>query len=824
MPTRSSFRALHRIVRAACLTATFVALAPAARAAPGSAFIEHEGTIVVAPADSTETLTVRVRPSGWGRYRLRALVEHAPANADAPATLRVRCLDADAFVLTGDGPARPLGREWVELPLPSSISTQDSAAHWLPAAADPAHDTKVLFALRPGDFTFEFTVSSPGLRLARVVLVHERDGPHESALAPDLAPSPVGPPLPWQLSNAWPTEKLAAALLPVETWRPYPRLANRTAWEAVPATTRAAVLAQAEAELTQPWPALPATAFLDYKRTGRREAYQTLRTTRLARLTNWVMAECLENQGRFLEPIADALWSVCEETWWGVPAHLGDATGGLPLPEHPLIDLFSPETGSLLAWTSYLLGDRLDSISPRLRERVVYEIDRRLLTPFLARDDWNWLGFPARWVNNHNTSINHHLLACALLAEADPARRAALAARVLRSLDAFLHSQLPDGGCEEGPGYWLRATGALLESLELLDSATAGQSALLRDPLVRALARYLPAMQLGPDHFFNFGDADAVQSIPGALLHRLGPRLDEPTVTALGAYALARDKSAAAIPARAQTHPGRWLAAWFATPAPSPGPAPAPLPRDAWLPDSELFVARDAAGSTAGFAVAALGGHNAQSHNHNDVGSFVLYHDGTPVLIDAGREPYTAQTFDYTRRYELWFTRSDWHNTPTVRGIVQRDGHLFRARHARHHADATHAEFAMDLASAYPASAGLESWHRTLRLIRGHEFSVIENYAFATDTAPAFELNLLTPRTVKLSAPGRLEFHAAGQTTIVLDYPPAALFPELDTRALDAPRMRQVWGTSLTRVRLVAPAPAVRGKLTLTFFTAKAAN
>ena len=36
------------------------------------------------------------------------------------------------------------------------------------------------------------------------------------------------------------------------------------------------------------------------------------------------------------------------------------------------------------------------------------------------------------------------------------------------------------------------------------------------------------------------------------------------------------------------------------------------------------------------------GRHNDESHNHNDVGSFILMHQREPVLVDVGNVVYTA--------------------------------------------------------------------------------------------------------------------------------------------------------------------------------------
>jgi hypothetical protein len=61
---------------------------------------------------------------------------------------------------------------------------------------------------------------------------------------------------------------------------------------------------------------------------------------------------------------------------------------------------------------------------------------------------------------------------------------------------------------------------------------------------------------------------------------------------------------------------------------------PPPLLRGVWLGsvDRQLMTARSRAGSTEGLYLAAWGGHNAQSHNHNDVGNFL--HARAPALKD----------------------------------------------------------------------------------------------------------------------------------------------------------------------------------------------
>ena len=80
----------------------------------------------------------------------------------------------------------------------------------------------------------------------------------------------------------------------------------------------------------------------------------------------------------------------------------------------------------------------------------------------------------------------------------------------------------------------------------------------------------------------------------------------------------------------AQTLLLRARAGLFTLRAPEDIAGAPPLAADVWLPQTEVACARDAAGSAQGFPAAIQGRHNAESHNHNDVGTCVVYQDGRP--------------------------------------------------------------------------------------------------------------------------------------------------------------------------------------------------
>lgn len=76
--------------------------------------------------------------------------------------------------------------------------------------------------------------------------------------------------------------------------------------------------------------------------------------------------------------------------------------------------------------------------------------------------------------------------------------------------------------------------------------------------------------------------------------------------------------------------------------------------------------------------LAAKGGHNAEPHNHNDVGSFLYVCDGESVLVDLGAGEYTRDYFN-ENRYKNICCRSLGHNVPLIDGKEQYAGEGYKA-------------------------------------------------------------------------------------------------------------------------------------------------
>jgi hypothetical protein len=605
------------------------------------------------------------------------------------------------------------------------------------------------------------------------------------------------------LSERYSHDTLAHMLLPKARFAPFPTAEQREPWEQIAADARQLILRNGEAYLNYQWPALPAVRYLDFARDGNRNRYEIPYFQRRHAVGSLALAECVEHQGRFVDDLINGLWAICEESSWVVPAH-NTFRNDQPLPDRHTrnIDLFAAETGALLSWVGYLLQPALDAVTPLITQRIVAEVQWRILKPYVQDDGFLWMGFVRRPVNNWNPWCNSNCLSALLLLEPDPDIRTRGVAKGLRSLDCFLADYQADGGCDEGPSYWGMAGGSLFDCLELLRLATAGRIDVYADPLIQNIGRYLYRAHIEAEYFVNFADGGAKVLIYGDLVQRYGRRIGDDQLVTLGLAAF-------------QAHPDHLLSAssWFPMFRVLPHvmnwaelqqtPAAAPHVRDVWLDGIQVMAARERGGSCQGLYLAAKGGHNDESHNHNDVGQFLVYVNGAPLLIDVGVGTYTKQTFS-DQRYDIWTMQSAYHNLPTINGAQQHPGPQARAANVSYRADDDVAEFALDLTAAYPESSGVAHWRRTCRLLRGHQPAVVEIVDACRLRRPTDDLtlSLMTACEHDLAEPGALVLHGQDGRDVRLSYDGDWFSATSERIAIADDRLTPIWGDHLYRILL----------------------
>lgn len=623
------------------------------------------------------------------------------------------------------------------------------------------------------------------------------------------------------LSGRFTPEKLKEILVSVQDWHPFPKASEREGWEKVPENVRAAHIRQGEKHLNCDWETPKASVFLEYVRNGNRSNFQRISFNRRAKLAELVLAECMEGKGRFLDDILNGVWTVCEETYWGVPAHVGAQKRGSGLPDvtEPTVDLFAAETGMLMAWVYYLVGEQLDEISPLVGERIFYEVDRRIIDVNLVRDDFWWMGFGGGTVNNWNPWICSNWLTAVLLLESDPERRVQSVYKILRCLDNFLNPYPRDGGCDEGPGYWSRAGGSLFDCLELLASVTDGEIDVFDNPLVREIGKYIYRVYISDRYFINFADAAAKLSADPSVVFRYGKSIRDKNMMGFGAF-LAKQQGLGEDYVRGSFgYLGRVLPVLFGLEELLRAEPKEPLARDFWFGELQVMGARSFEGKKESFYVAAKGGHNAESHNHNDVGNFIVYADGLPVIVDVGVETYTAKTFS-SKRYEIWTMQSAFHNLPTINGVMQKNGRDYEADDVNYKSDDKRANFSLDIAKAYPAEAKVKSWMRTITLNRGKNVVIHDKYALE-EVRENLQVSLMSWCKPVLEQEGiiRLEFPAEVKDSkaVFVHYDKKKFRVDIGIIPLEDGRLRSSWGSQVFRIVLTAKDRLLEDAFTIRF-------
>src|SRR6185369_12551990 len=279
------------------------------------------------------------------------------------------------------------------------------------------------------------------------------------------------------------------------------------------------------------------------------------------------------------------------ESAWVISGHnlgrgkLPDVSADLSSAHH-YVEMSTHLTGAQLAWTDYLLRSRLDAVDPLISARIRREVKARLLDPFLKDIDYDRMrADKTMLLNNHAPWSCEDCLSCFLLLESDPQRRAEAVRKVMVILDLFLARYPADGGCDEGPGYWSVAGGALFDNLELLRIASGGRINVYDEPLVREIGRYIYRAHISGDYFINFADAGAKEHSDAGLVYRFGQRIGDERLAAFGRFL----NQPAGSRSSTRTELLRALPNLFDLDAGFSTPGSAPLLRDVWLPGRQVM-------------------------------------------------------------------------------------------------------------------------------------------------------------------------------------------------------------------------------------------
>lgn len=620
------------------------------------------------------------------------------------------------------------------------------------------------------------------------------------------------------MSEKYTLQELENILISYEEWIPFPKITDRDGWAKADIDMMSAYIKEAERYLNYKWPTVPATTSLLIVRTGNRSEYQSISHEKRTMLGMMLLAEIAENKGRFVDQIIDGVWSVCEESWWGVPAHLPKTKeySGLMDVENPFVELYAAETGTLLAWIDYFLGDKFDEISPQICKRIYNEVNYRLMQPLMKKNH-GWMGKSSngRAPNNWNPWICSNWINFVLLLEKNTQIRAEMISKSLKVLDEFVNPYPMDGGCNEGPGYWGAAAASLYDNVSLLNLATNDAFGyVFADEKIQNMGKFIYRAQISERYFLNFADSGPSPGMSANMIFCYGKAINDRVMMEFGAF------YAKAIPSRTRAHYFRNFFELFNQKEIQETPKRIPLYKNVWLPDLQIMASRDADASDKGFYLAVKGGNNDESHNHNDIGNFVVYFDGQPLIIDIGSGTYTARTFG-RGRYDLWFNCSNYHNLPTINGKKQSPGHLYAAGDVAYKVNKTKAELSLDLVNAYNQDAEINSWKRTVRLNRRKNVQITDNYQLKEATQIVEHMMTCYPCEIQKEGEVIINFKKkdGDKKDFVIHYNPMQMRVVIEKVELDAPEdagVKRNWGEQIYRISFDVINPKLKDVLDFT--------
>jgi hypothetical protein len=321
------------------------------------------------------------------------------------------------------------------------------------------------------------------------------------------------------------------------------------------------------------------------------------------------------------------------------------------------------------------------------------------------------------------------------------------------------------------------------------------------------MARYIADVHIAGSYYVNYGDAGPKEKECGEFLYRIGSGVGDKTLEAFGAFNVSIAAVRGGVYSEGQGRLARALPEILvAAKARNVEKADALL-RDSWYPALGLMTARTKQGTSDGFYMALQAASNARPHAHLDSGSFIVFHDGDPVFIDVGPEAYTAP------RYK-WTAQSEFHNLPTVGGVQQRGGNIkYRASELHYVSDDAHAGLSLNLATAYPAEAGVTRWTRNIVLEReARRVRLSEDFLLQRKVPVA--LSFMTPRVPSQGPKGKIVLSAADKSVrdVSLAYDGSLVVPKIEKIEIKDAWLRESWGETLYRVLLTSTTPTDSGK------------
>lgn len=360
-----------------------------------------------------------------------------------------------------------------------------------------------------------------------------------------------------------------------------------------------------------------------------------------------LMALIYPENEEYYNNLLKIVWAYLNEYAWAPLGHYTEYYYGKTPKDfdNGLIDIFAASAGFALAEIKNLFKDRFPRL---LQDRISHEIKRHIIDPYKTRKFF-WESHDNNW-----TAVCAGAVGGILIYE-DPDAFFENQERLHKSMECYLASYKNDGMCVEGVGYWYFGFGFFASYAMLEREITSGEVDWFKNPKIKEISKFLQKTFLLKDVLVTFSDSSVKQkyfiglhqmlrTVYGDEIERLPKELGQVVYDnthfnfALRSVIYHSEDNFTDKMATNITYS---------------------------VEDSAYLIKR-----TDNYGFACKGGNNGESHNHIDVGTFIIARNGKQIICDIGAGPY-EDGYHTDRRYTFFHPSAYAHNLPILDGITE---------------------------------------------------------------------------------------------------------------------------------------------------------
>lgn len=533
---------------------------------------------------------------------------------------------------------------------------------------------------------------------------------------------------------------------------------DRGYWDSMKKDPKAKqLLEEVAAMVKKPMPPFVDSLYLHLNATNVRLPGENMMNARYNYVFKLALAECLENKGRYMRAIENGIIELCNQKPWSIPAHdrsLQNYNG-----TDYYVDLVVATAGNSLAQCVYMLGDKL---SMETRARVQCAFREKVFRPIRRCLEETKPFYWFTVTNNWNSVCLAGVTGAALTLLTDKEERAYFVAAAEKYHEYGMKGYADDGYCSEGVGYYNYGFRAYILLREEVCRATQGKIDFFRLPKFARIARYGKNIQmlngicpaysdcrigLSPDWFITNYCDNVLGTAPYNEKYNFptGGNLSLNFIEMFPRQAWKMeltDEIREALRAEAD-------------------------PLHSYYEQAGILIARPVANGTCRMAVSVKGGHNAENHNHNDVGSYAVSLGKETMAGDQGGPfSYPGDYFDRNATEKYKIKGSYGHPVPVVDGVMQKNGRQAQGVILEKQFTDTKDVFRIDYTSAYSVPQ-LSRLIRTFNYDRSGAGSFTVNDEFTATSPVRFETALTTAAAWKVVDGKHIELTCGDEQMIV---------------------------------------------------------